>query len=139
MTTMMRTEFVTAAPEAFVAARDKLDPALLAYLTPYTAEEYCTKRTRLYLSEDRQSGFGIDPDGNLNSLFSLIRGRGIIAALAAVARGATHLDCLGEHLRTLYECVGFRVTFIGPWSDAAAQPGWDYERFGRPNYYEMRR
>lgn len=128
--------FVVTALE-FIAQRNRLCPSLAPFVTPHTVEEYEKLGTLLYLSADRLCGFGITAGGELVSVFSLVRCRGHTLAMAAVALGGVHLDCLGEHLRELYERVGFVVRNKLPWNDEYAPDDWNYERFGRPTYYEM--
>lgn len=52
----------------FIAARNKLNPDLFAFLTPHTEHDYESKGTTLFLSEDGKAGFGLNPDGELISL-----------------------------------------------------------------------
>lgn len=86
----------------FILARDKLQPDLFAFLTPHTAEDYKNKSTRLFLSHDTKSGFGINQDGELISVFSLERERGKVLVREARKQGATYLSCMGEHLLKMY-------------------------------------
>ncbi|MBI2410310.1 MAG: hypothetical protein HYV32_00240 [Candidatus Kerfeldbacteria bacterium] len=121
----------------FIAVRDLVCDDKRAFLTLYTAGEYYAKQTRLYLSADQLSGFGVNPNGEIISVFSLIPGRGQALTTAAVRCGGTRLDCLGEHLRALYESCGLRVVEILAWAEEYAPEGWDYARYGRPNFYAM--
>ena len=41
-------------------------------------------------------------------------------------------------LTEFYLAEGFEIEATLPWSDEYAPSGWKYERFGRPNYVEMR-
>jgi hypothetical protein len=123
--------------EKFISARDKMPRDLAEFLTMHSCDEYHEMGTRLFLSHDKKSGFGLNPDGYLISVFSTDKGRGKGLVLAAYNKGAKALDCLGEHLKTLYSQFGFRVLDNLPWSDEYAPKNWDYQKFGRPNYYEM--
>jgi len=80
-------------------------------LTYYSKEEYQEKGTTLYLSPDKQSGYGLMPDGELVSVFShpsvKKEGRGDVLVDEAVQQGANRLDATGEHLRRFYERHGF--------------------------------
>lgn len=126
-------------PTDFVLARDKLTPELKAFLTPYSPDEYLGKETSLYLSPNQKSGFGVNPDGELISVFSLEKGRGPSLAKQAVLHGAKRLDCIGPKLVSLYKTVGFRVVDQIPWDDKYAPPNWNYDRFGTPDIYIMER
>lgn len=81
-------------------------------LTFYTANGYRKMGTVLYLLPDQKSGFGVNPNGELISVFSYRsvkgQGRGDILITHAIAHGATHLDVIGEFLRKFYEKHGFR-------------------------------
>lgn len=81
-------------------------------LTFYTANEYHKMQTVFYLLPDQKSGYGINPDGELISVFSCAsvksQGRGDILVSHAIEHGATHLDVIGEFLREFYEKHGFR-------------------------------
>ena len=129
-------EFVSA--QEFIVSRDKLDADLSPFLTPYADQDYEKKGTRLFLSQDRQSGFGINPDGELISVFSLERKRGKILVAEAKKQGATHLSCMGEHLLKMYSEFGFAPVEILQWDNRFAPKDWNYERFGTPNIYDMK-
>jgi len=94
-------------------------------------------QTTLYLARDKNSGFGINPDGTLISVFSLYKKRGPNLVGAAVQRGAKRVECLGEKLRGLYENAGFEIMLSAPWNENLAPPNWNYNQFGQPNYYEL--
>lgn len=129
--------FQLVAPEEFIEQRNRLHLDLQCYLTLYKSDEYLSKNTKLYLSEDKRSGFGIDPDGQLISVFSLERARGPMIVTESVARGAKYLSCLGEKLKKLYGAAGFKVVKQSLWDDKYAPPGWSKERFGEPHCYDM--
>jgi len=63
------------------------------------------------LDADKQSGYGLNPDGELISVFSHPsvsgQGRGGKILAEAVRNGANRLDALGEHLQDFYERHGF--------------------------------
>jgi len=63
-----------------------------------------------YVSDDGASGYGIDEDGTLVSVFSLIRGRGDAIVTDAIINGATKLDCFDGYLPGFYARHGFTVT-----------------------------
>ena len=57
--------FKLVSAEEFIRVRDQLELGLSAFLTPHSESGYLTKETQLFLSEDLQSGFGINPGGEL--------------------------------------------------------------------------
>lgn len=124
--------------QEFIASRDRLDADLFAFLTPHTGMDYEAQGTKLFLSEDRKSGFGINPDGELVSVFSLERKRGKILVAEAKKQGATHLSCMGDHLLAMYSEFGFASVKILKWDNRFAPKNWNYERFGTPNIYDMK-
>lgn len=130
--------FVETSPDKFISLRDKLERDLFSFLTPHTELEYINKNTKLFLSEDLQSGFGIDPSGELISVFALERKRGHILVGEAVKKGAKYVNCIGEHLKSLYSDFGFEVVEEIDWDDNFAPKDWNYERFGRPEVYDMK-
>ena len=95
-------------------------------------------KTKLFLSQDFKSGFGVNPDGELISVFALEKSRGKILVKEAREQGALYLCCMGEHLLNLYSEFGFSPINILKWDNRFAPKGWNYERFGEPNLYEMR-
>lgn len=130
--------FVNVSPSEFILKRDLLDPFLFAFLTPHTEDYYVNKNTKLFLSKDLTSGFGINPDGELVSVFSLEKSRGNILVKKALEEGAAYLSCTGDKLLELYSSFGFSPTEVIQWDNVLAPNNWDYERFGTPNIYQMR-
>lgn len=124
--------------EEFIKQRDTLESDLFAFLTPHTEVDYASKGTRLFLSEDSQSGFGINPDGELISVFSLERKRGKILVAEARRQGAKYLSCMGDHLLQMYSEFDFSPVEIMKWDNQFAPKDWNYERFGTPNIYDMK-
>ena len=115
-----------------------LDSELSAFLTPHTATDYASKGTRLFLSADLKSGLGINPDGELVSVFALERKRGKILVAEARKHGATYLSCMGNHLLDMYSEFDFSPVKIVKWDNQFAPKNWNYERFGTPNIYDMK-
>jgi len=102
------------AVEEFVPAIDKMKETEFGkkdYLTFYSVKNYGEKETKLFLMDDKNSGYGINPDGELISVFSHPsvsgEGRGDLLVSQAVQNGATYLDAVGDHLRVFYERHGF--------------------------------
>lgn len=124
-------------PKTFIERVGLLPLPLFAFLTPYSEEDYKEMQTKLFLSEDNESGFGLNPDGHLVSVFSLKRERGVILVREAKEVGANYLSCMGEKLLELYSSFGFKVIKKEDWKDEHTPKHWDYEKFGRPNVYEM--
>lgn len=124
--------------EEFIRFRNMLENDLLAFLTLHTIEDYGNKETRLFLSQDLKSGFGINPDGELISVFALERKRGKILVAEARECGAKYLSCMGDHLFCLYAEFGFSPVNVLKWDNRFAPKNWNYDRFGEPNIYEMR-
>lgn len=59
------------------------------------------------LANDERSGYCVRPDGELVLVFSLERGRGDFIVEAAIADGASRLDCFDGYLPSLYARHGF--------------------------------
>lgn len=60
-------------------------------------------------SEDRASGYAVQPDGELVYVFSLTPGRGDFIVASAIHHGSVYLDCFDGYLPTLYGRHGFLV------------------------------
>lgn len=130
--------FTTVSATEFIVQRNKLNPDLFLFLTPHTEEDYISKGTRLFLSQDCKSGFGINEDGELTSVFALERQRGKILVAEARKQGAKYLSCTGDHLLQMYSEFDFSPVEIIKWDNRFAPKGWNYERFGTPNIYDMK-
>ncbi len=127
--------------ERFVSARDALPEHLRAFVVSYSIEEYRSAGARLFLTRDGLGGVAVI-DGELASLFSLPGScYGDLLVCHAVTHGAHRLSCFDTRgkLPALYERHGFEEVFRAAWDDAYAPPHWSYERWGRPDYVEMRR
>lgn len=136
-------EFSEGNPVDLINGINGLPAHLKGYVTVYTEEEYQKMGAKIYLTEDKLSGFAIKPDGELISVFSSVRGRGMSIAARAVERGANHLDCYEHpttrHLVKLYSKFGFIETDRLKWDDQYAPNGWDYERNDNPDVVFMER
>jgi hypothetical protein len=114
--------------QEFIKQRDKLPNALRAFLTPHSPDDYISMEAELYLSDTKSSGFGLKPNGELISVFSLPGAHeGDIAMKVAKELGAQKLDCLGEDLRKFYEKHGFEVKAYKSWNNEFRPDGWDEE------------
>lgn len=95
---------------------------------------------RTYLSSTGRSGYGIDRECHLISLFSLPGAfEGATAVKDAIANGATELDCIGNILADFYKTYGFAEYHREKWDDRFAPKGWNYDKWGRPDIIFMRR
>lgn len=65
---------------------------------------------RYFLADDLMSGFGIDRNGALIGVYSLIRGRGEGLVTEAIKAGANKLDCFDGFLPDYYAQFGFEET-----------------------------
>lgn len=138
-TAKMQPAYYPCAPERLVQAIQQLPGHLASMVTSYSPEQYRQMGAIPYLSADGQSGFAIKPDGELISVFSLVRGRGDELVEAALQMGARRLDCFEPYLPRLYGRHGFQETDRYQWDDKYAPPLWDYARFGRPDVVVMER
>lgn len=102
-----------------------------AYDAPHYLQGHC------YLTRDDQSGFAVSRVGELESLFSRIRGRGPTLLRQAVRLGATHLHCYDGPLTRIYERAGFSVTDRYAFDPGLAPAGWDVRVHGTPCYLRM--
>jgi len=90
-------------------------------------------------------GFGTNSNGYMTGFFSLVKGAGEqffkmrvqIAEEDKEEDNKLHLFCTGDFLRDFYNKQGFLVTEVYEWRDEFAPNRWNYERFGRPNLYDM--
>ena len=138
-----RVEFSDGNAADLIRGINGLPPHLKGYVTVYSEEEYRKMGAKIYLTEDKLSGFAVKPDGEMISAFSLVRGRGDSIVDCALERGATHLDCYEHpttcHLVKLYSAAGFVETKRLKWDDQYAPEGWDYERNDNPDVVFMER
>lgn len=132
--------FNEAGASDFVRQRDKLPEDLKAFVTPYSAGEYEKENIRLFLSDSELSGFGLTPENELVSVFSLPGAfQGRLAVEKAVKMGAKTLDCFDTKLVQFYSNFGFKETERYLWNKKYAPAGWDYKKFGEPDLVVMER
>ena len=120
-----------------ISGFNKLEPALRGFIAVYTPEEYKGYGARVFMSNDKQSGFAVKADGDLITVFSLAKGRGKQLVLEAVKAGATKLDCYDGHLAKLYGAAGFEVKERLTWDDQYKPKNWDTTRFDNPDVLYM--
>lgn len=110
----------------------------------YSDEEY--KGMRLFLTDGRDAGFALKPDGDIVSVFSHQNpeAKGAAHEMLEIAKqaGGSKLDCFETILPTLYGDHGFYVAARMNWDDMFAPEGWDFETFkkfnnGRPDVVYM--
>lgn len=73
-------------------------------LTLYKLSEY--EQFKCFLSGDLKSGYALN-NGELISVFSLVKGRGISIVKHAITQGGYKLDCFDGYLVKLYYKCGF--------------------------------
>jgi hypothetical protein len=104
--------------EGFISQRDKMKEVMgdeaEAFITFHDAKSLREGKARVYLSEDRNTGFAITNKDELVNLFSLKPGTGAGhgAVIAAIHLGAKRLDCqefnnAGKNLSGFYKKFGF--------------------------------
>ena len=81
-------------------------------------------------------------DGRIEgtALFNNNGPRGSAVKLLALARdnyGVNYLECYGEHLRMLYESLGFVVKTEDAFNEEYAADDWDYDKHNHPAYYTL--
>jgi hypothetical protein len=126
--------------ENFIVLRDQLPQRQRLMLTPYTAEEYKERRAVLYLANNNGGGYGILPDGEIVSVFSLPGyqlGRAIIED--AILRGGNKVECfdINNKLPELYRQFGFYEAGRIPWNFTQAPTAWSYEKYDTPDVIIM--
>jgi len=97
--------------------------------------------TKVYLSQNQKSGYGITSDKEIISLFSHRgAGQGAQAIENAVKNGGTHLWCFDGKLPGFYKGYGFEEIKKDrlKWNDDYAPENWDYEKFGRPDVLHLK-
>ncbi len=94
----------------------------------YPVGDYASMR--LFVSEDRQSGFALKPDGDIVSVFSMAdSGAGHAIVQMAVSQGGRKLDAFETVLPYLYAPHGFRVVSRLRWDESQKPEGWDKQTF----------
>jgi len=99
-----------------------------------TGKDADHSQCRIFLSEDKKSGFVIKNGDDLVSVFST-RGHGAGDAIVecAIAAGARRLDCFSTVLPRFYASHGFRPVARLTFDPNYAPEGWDYNYFGKYN------
>ena len=124
---------VTGAADEFAGLIEAAKAALGArgqMVHAYSADEY--RAMRLWLAEDKLSGFAVKANGDIVSVWSLAKGRLADMLKIAVEAGGNHLDCFAP-LEPVYQRFGFKPVAHDAWNDAYAPADWDYAENGRPD------
>ena len=120
----------------FVMLREMLPLRHRLMLTPYSVEDYEREGARLFLVENNTGGFGLMPNGEIVSVFSL-PGTGVGRFLIedAILRGGKRVECfdIGNKLPKLYEQFGFREVDRIAWDHQRAPQNWYFDRYGTPD------
>lgn len=88
----------------------ELRPEIAASCTDYRDPIALPAGAQCHTARSGLSGFAVTPDAELIGVFSAVRGRGDDIVRAAIAAGATHLDCFDGYLPALYARHGFVET-----------------------------
>lgn len=112
-----------------------------AYVTHYTVDEIEDEQMTPLLVNAGETGMLVHDhgDGRIEgtALFN-VDGPGEGKELLAQAideYGVNYLECYGDHLRELYESLGFEVTEAYEFDPTQAAPDWDYKLNDNPPYY----
>ena len=128
---LVNTKFRTSTPEEFAVQRDK--SRYKQFLTPYAPDEM--RGWQLYMTDDGV-GFALTPEMDMVGVFnnSGNPGAGREAVVLAIAKGAKTCDCIPGFLDIYYNSFGFIEKSRMPWDDNLAPQGWNYDKYGRPEY-----
>jgi len=98
--------------------------------------------------EEIYGGFATNMSGEIKGVFSLVNGLGkeIIKSAMEMATLDKHpnihslkLSCIGEYLKDLYQEFGFKVVARMNWDEDQNIEDWNYNKFGRPDIYYMKK
>ena len=116
-----------------------------AFVNHYTAKEMKDGNMKALMTRDGKTGLLVHDHGDgrveATALFSMSdrKGDGLKLLKDAIENhGVNYVECFGEFLPQAYAKVGFQVESKSPFDPQYAPDNWDYEKFGRPNYYTMR-
>ena len=112
-----------------------------AFLDWYSWQEYKAKGIRVFMDKDGYTGFGLTKDNTLVTLWCRAdapKGIGGRSIAEAIRRGCTNLECFDGKLPKIYGQFGFKEVARYPWNPEYAPKGWLVDKFGKPDYLEMR-
>lgn len=110
-------------------SKDQSDYGAAVYV--YPAEEY--QQMRLFLTDDKQSGFAIKSDGDIVSVFSNGGGKVHSMLALAVEQGGTKLDAFDTVLPDIYSINGFKEVGRDSWNEDYKPDDWNKQTFGLYN------
>lgn len=84
-------------------------------------------------------GYGIQTDGTIIGLFSIMKGYGDALVQSAIDHGGTRLECFEGVLSDLYTRHGFSVSERYTFDPVQAPDNWDATTLGTPDYLVMSR
>ena len=84
---------------------------------------------RLFVSDDRKSGFALKADGDIVSVFSGGGGAAMDLVSLAIEQGGMKLDCFDTVLPEIYSANGFKVATREPWNETYMPAGWNKQTF----------
>jgi len=121
---------------------ERLDSDYRPFLYPhFTADKFY-----LVFEGDAVGGFTVNKSGVIEGLFTLKKGIGArvfnkqIELTKEIMTGdRLRLFCATDFLKDYYLEKGFMIDRISEFDDKLAADGWNYKRFGRPNFYDMSR
>ncbi len=109
----------------------------------YPIEEY--KNMRLFVSDDGLSGFALKDDGDIVSVFSLVKKDKIFRAMMelSIQEGGNKLDCFDTFLPKAYKAHGFKEVRRENWNEEYKPADWDKEYYkiynnGEPDVVYMK-
>lgn len=111
------------------------------FLDWYSWEEYKSKGIRIFMDKDGYTGFGLTKDNTLVTLWTRAdapKGIGKRSIAEAIRQGCTNLECFDGKLPQIYGEFGFQEVARYPWNAEYAPKGWLVDKFGKPDYLEMR-
>jgi phage-related protein (TIGR01555 family) len=128
-------DFHKAAPEEFVAARDK--STRQQFLSAHPAEELAGHK--LFMNKDSTAGVSVDPQGDVQNVFNNggPKGSGAYAMVQAIENGGRTLDCYAGHLNHFYHQFGFEEDMRMKFNPEFAPEGWDFDKMGQPDIVFM--
>jgi hypothetical protein len=110
------------------------------FLDWYTWEEYKKKGIRLFMSQDGQTGMGINKNNMGVTLWrraDAAPGVGKKMMAYGIEQGMDKLECFDGKLKDIYSTFGFEEVSRTPFNKKFAPKGWNYKDWGKPDYLEM--
>lgn len=133
-------------PKDFRTAFNKAfkDNPFTHHVTHHSLEELEDMKT-IVMNADGTAGLAVKDHGDgrieATALFNegAQKGTGLALLREAVEEhGVNYAEAFGPFLPKYYEGAGFETVETFPFDDDQAPEGWDFERFGRPDYHILR-